>query len=242
MYADFIGVSVIFVASRSVILLIALAVGSAQQPPTPATDNLSPFLSVPRAPPPRSDEFRFAAQFPEFEAKDISGRRWRLEDLRGKFTLIYLWNVSRARALETDEGLLDRVPASLRTHLPESVRAMRRLPLVDLQRFYDESGNAKNIQVLTFCSDFDYMHAHDYMKEKGYTFPVIADWTLIGKLFPKDACTEPCSFGIPSPNPEAGMLGSPLWIVSPEGRLSYPFRYWTFGRVLLELERAAAAK
>jgi hypothetical protein len=87
--------------------------------------------------------FRFAAQFPEFEAKDINGRTWRLEDLRGKFTLIYLWNASQARALATDEDLLDCLPASIRTHLPESVRAMRR-PLVDLQRFYDESGNSKN--------------------------------------------------------------------------------------------------
>ena len=93
--------------------------------------------------------------------------------------------------------------------------------------------------MLTFCLDYDYMHAHDYMKQKQYTFPVIADWTLIGKLFPKDACRLPCSVGIPSPSPDHGMLAGPQWVVDPQGRLSYPFRAWSFGRLLFEIEKAA---
>ena len=36
--------------------------------------------------------------------------------------------------------------------------------------------------MLTFCSDYDYTHASEYMKEKKYSFPVIADWALIKKV------------------------------------------------------------
>jgi hypothetical protein len=66
-------------------------------------------------------------------------------------------------------------------------------------------------------------HAHDYMKEKKYTFPVIADWALITKLF------------------KIGEGHFPeWWLVNPEGRLSYPIRQWSFGRFLFEVERTAA--
>ncbi|SPF49841.1 hypothetical protein SBA4_420011 [Candidatus Sulfopaludibacter sp. SbA4] len=60
------------------------------------------------------------------------------------------------------------------------------------------------------------------MKQSAHTFPVIADWTLVKKLFP-GVSTEYC-------------------VINPEGRLSYPFRSWTLGRVLFEVERAAAGK
>jgi peroxiredoxin len=110
------------------------------------------------------------AQFPEFEAKDISGRTWRLEDLRGKFTVIYFWHTFEARKADT----LD----------PQARQRVQALPdLPEVQRFYDKVRTAKNLQVLTFCSDYDYTHAPAYMKEKQYTFPVIADWVLIEKLF-----------------------------------------------------------
>jgi hypothetical protein len=173
----------------------------AQQPSSPATDNQSPFLSIP----PVSDALRFGEQLPEFEAKDISGRTWRSEDLRGKFTLIYIWHTFWARDADAH---------------PRATRGLPDLP--ELQRFYDKVRNAKNIQVLAFCRDYDYMHAHDYMKQTRYTFPVIADWVLIKKLFPE-------AEGRP-----------PYWLVNPEGRLSYPLRSWSLGGLLYEVERAAA--
>ncbi|HEV3331903.1 MAG TPA: hypothetical protein VG096_13020 [Bryobacteraceae bacterium] len=73
---------------RSALLLFAAAVAEARPASTPATDSQSPFLSVLPA---VSDEFRFDLKSPEFEAQDINGRTWRSEDLRGKFTLIYLY-------------------------------------------------------------------------------------------------------------------------------------------------------
>jgi peroxiredoxin len=156
-----------------------------------------PFAPVPQA---SEDSLRFAAKLPEFEAKDIGGRTWTLEDLRGKFTVIYFWRTGWAREADAhpraDPDFLD---------------------LAELQRFYDK----KNVQALSFCMDYDYTHAAIYMKEKKYTFPVIADWVLIKKLFP---------------GTEGGRL---YWVVNPEGRLSYPFRSWSFGRLLFEVEKAA---
>jgi hypothetical protein len=157
----------------------------------------SPFASIPQA---SEDSLRFGARIAEFEAKDISGRTWRLDDLRGKFTVIYFWRTGWAR--EAD--------AHPRAN-PDF------LDLAELQRFYEK----KNVQVLSFCMDYDYTHAPIYMNEKKYTFPVIADWVLIKKVFP-------------------GTEGGRLYrVVNPEGRLSYPFRSWSFGRLLFEVERAA---
>jgi hypothetical protein len=178
-------------------MLVALA----QQPSAPAMNTQSPFLPVPAV----SSALRFGAQLPEFEAKDISGRTWRSEDLRGKFTLIYVWHTFWAREVDAH---------------PRAARGFLDLP--ELQRFYDKVRNGRNIQVLAFCRDYDYMHAHDYMKQKKYTFPVIADWVLINKLFPE-------AEGRP-----------PYWLVNQEGRLSYALRSWSFGGLLYEVERAAA--
>ena len=58
---------------------------------------------------------------------------------------------------------------------------MRDIPMRAFRTFLNfnvstrKSRTTKNIQVLTFCVDYDYMHAHDYMNQEKYTFPVIAD-------------------------------------------------------------------
>jgi hypothetical protein len=164
----------------------------------------SPFLSIP----PASEGLRFDAQLPPFEAKDTEGRTWRLEDLRGKFTLIYIWHTFEARAVDARDGRVREIVPGL-SDLPE------------VQRFYDEAARSKNVQVLTFCRDFDYTHAPEYMKEKKYSFPVIADWVLIKKLFPDAA-------------------GNPSYrVVGPNARLSAPLREWSLARVLYEIERAS---
>jgi len=177
-------------------ILVALT-ALAQQPPV--------FVSIPPA---ASDELRFGAPLPPFEAKDIAGKTWRSDDLRGKFTLIYIWGTAEARAVDNHPHAREIVTIAGLPDLPE------------LQRFYDRVKTAKKIQVLTFCRDYDYTHAPEYMTTRQYTFPVIADWVLMKKLFP-----------------DAGP--SRHWLVNPEGRLSEPFRSWTFGRLLFEFERVA---
>jgi len=178
----------------------------AQQAATPAGESGSPFLPVS----PVREDLRFEAQLPAFEAKDIAGRTWRLDDLRAKFTLIYIWHTFEARAVDAHDPRLREILGL--SNLPE------------VQRFYDKVKGSKSIQVLTFCRDYDYTHAPEYIKARGYSFPVIADWTLIQKLFGKAAG-----------NP-------PYLVVDPAGRLSNPSRSWSLGRVLYEIEAISAAR
>ncbi|HTX36724.1 MAG TPA: hypothetical protein VME43_16965 [Bryobacteraceae bacterium] len=189
-------------------LLLLAPAAFAQQTSAQAVGAPSPFLSVPPA---LSDSLRFGPQLSQFEAKDIRGKIWRSEDMLGKYTLVYIWgtywNAGQGRR-------------SVGWDLPE---------LKELQRFYDKVRNAGNVQVLTFCMDYDYTHAPEYIRQTKFTFPVIADWMLIRKLFGRG-------------NPAGGRLGlmSLIWVVDPQGRVSEPFRSWSFGRVLFEVERAAA--
>ncbi len=163
----------------------------------------APFSSVPPA---REDALRFGAELPAFQVKDIAGRTWTLEDLRGKYTLIYVWHTFPARR---SDGL-DRGKEVLRVHFPD---------LREVERVHREVRRSKDIQVLTLCTDYDYTHAPEYLKETPYTFPVIADWMLIRKLVPG-----------------ASGYGT-HWVVNREGRLSEPFRSWSFTRVLWEVQR-----
>ncbi len=129
----------------------------------------SPFVSIPAAP---SEELRFGPELPEFEAKDINGRVWRLNDLRGKLTVVYVWGTFLAQA--TDE---------LDPHARSVVTGMLDLP--EIQRFHDKVSKGRKIRILTFCQDYDYTHAPAYMRQTKYTFPVIADWVLLNRLLPR---------------------------------------------------------
>jgi peroxiredoxin len=185
------------------LFLTAVAAVLAQQTSSPTRENGSPFLSIP----PEPEGLRFEARLPPLEAKDIDGRTWRLEDLRGKLTLIYIWNTFEARAVDAHAPSIRDVISGL-SDLPE------------VQRFYDKVRQSNNAQVLTFCSDHDYTHASAYMKEKKYSFPVIADWVLIKKLFP-------------------GGANQPYSVIDRDTRLSHPPRSWSLGHVLYEIERDA---
>jgi len=186
------------------LFFVAVTAVLAQPASPPTRENGSPFLSIP----PDAEGLRFEAQLPPFEAKDIAGRTWRREDLRGKLTLIYVWHTFEARAV-------DARGASIR----EVVPGLSDLP--EVQRFYNNVRERKDIQVLTFCRDYDYTHASEYMKEKKYSFPVIADWVLIEKLFP-DGTNPPYS------------------VTDRDARLANRIRSWSLGRVLYEIERVAA--
>ena len=128
-------------------------------------------------PPAATDTLRFGASLPDFEASDITGRLWRSSDLRGKLTVVDIWST-----FPTNRGHSE------------------------IQRFYDKVKNSNKIQVLTFCFDHDYTHAAVYMKQKTYTFPVIADWVLTKMLFGEEV-------NLPQ-----------LWVIDREGRLSSRFR------------------
>jgi hypothetical protein len=188
-------------------LAVFLALLSAPFALAQAPPSASPFVSIPA---PASDSFRFGARLPTFQVQDLAGRTWNLADVRGKFTLVYIWQPFEA-------SVADRVG-------PRGRASIGGLPdLADVQLFYDEVRYNPKLQVLTFCSG-QKAEAQRYLQNAGYTFPVIADWRLGRTLFPE----------------ASGQGPGRLWVVNPQGRLSLAFRQWGLGRVILEMRDAAS--
>ncbi|HUN62610.1 MAG TPA: TlpA disulfide reductase family protein [Candidatus Sulfotelmatobacter sp.] len=94
-------------------------------------------------------------EIPTFELSDLSGKTWRLKDLSGKTVLINLW--------ATWCG-----PCN--AELPQ------------LQKFYESVKNRSDIQVLTFNIDEDLGLVAPYLRDKGYTFPVLPAYSVVVSL------------------------------------------------------------
>jgi peroxiredoxin len=154
---------------------------------------VGPFRAIPPAPL-VTDRLAFGNTLPDFETRDLAGHTWRLADLRGKLTVVQLWATWCLPCRQEHPAL---------------------------QEFFNETRRMNKVQVLTFSGDADPSRVLSYMKEKGYTFPVIVDRDLEARLFPP-------ANGIPD-----------AWVIDSDGRRSQPFQVWTFGRVLLEVERLA---
>jgi thiol-disulfide isomerase/thioredoxin len=99
----------------------------------------------------------FNAALPDFVAKDLSGRTWRLSDLKGKATFIDVW--------ATWCG-------TCREHHPQ------------IQQLHDRLKGRGDVQMLSLSWDDNAYTAAAYMKEMKYTFPVIASKEVAEKLFP----------------------------------------------------------
>jgi thiol-disulfide isomerase/thioredoxin len=99
----------------------------------------------------------FVQAIPAFTARDLAGRAWELRDFQGKATLVNYWATWCGPC---------------RGEHP------------DLQKLYDFAKSRKDIQVLTISVDESASAVAGYLKEKGYTFPVIRDPALADKLFP----------------------------------------------------------
>jgi len=92
---------------------------------------------------------------PAFELADLSGKTWRLNDLKGKVVLINLW------ATWCGPG---------NAELPE------------LEKLYEKIKGRQDIQILTFNIDEDVGLVAPYLKEKGYTFPVLPAYSYVVNL------------------------------------------------------------
>jgi thiol-disulfide isomerase/thioredoxin len=92
---------------------------------------------------------------PTFELSDLSGKTWRLKELGGKTLLINLW--------ATWCG-----PCN--AELPH------------VQKFYEKVKDRTDIQVLTFNIDEDLGLVAPYLKDKGYTFPVLPAYSTVVSL------------------------------------------------------------
>jgi thiol-disulfide isomerase/thioredoxin len=92
---------------------------------------------------------------PAFELSDLSGKTWRLKELEGKTVLISLW-ATWCHPCEAE--------------------------LPHLEKFYEKVKGRSDIQVLTFDIDEDLGLVAPYLKEKGYTFPVVPAYSTVVSL------------------------------------------------------------
>jgi hypothetical protein len=194
-------------ASAKLLLVLTLRVALAQESNRPP-DAIA-FTAIPPA---ATDSLRFDRDLPDVEIKDVQGRVWRPEDFRGKFTLVYVFDTFGAHAVDAHSG---------RGH-DQLLRQVGFPNLREVQRFYDRAKGTSKLQVLTFCSDYDHTHAPAYMRQAGYSFPVVAEWKLIDKVLGSD------------------VRSSRYAVIGPNGKLSAPFQSWSLGRLLFELEAIAA--
>jgi thiol-disulfide isomerase/thioredoxin len=111
-------------------------------------------------------------QIPSFELADLSGKTWKLKTLEGKALLINLW--------ATWCGPCNQ-------ELPH------------FQKLYETVKDRPDFQILSFNLDEDLGLVEPFMKEKGYTFPVLPAFSLVVKLLDGD-------YGIPQ-----------NWVVDPAG-------------------------
>jgi len=109
---------------------------------------------------------------PAFELTDLSGKTWKLATLEGKSVLVNLW--------ATWCG-----PCN--AELPS------------LEELYKKVKDRADVQILTFNLDEDLGLVAPYMKDKGYTFPVLPAYSLVMGMLD--------GFGIPQ-----------NWIVDPQGK------------------------
>jgi thiol-disulfide isomerase/thioredoxin len=110
-------------------------------------------------------------QLPTFELADLSGKTWKLATLEGKSVLINIW--------ATWCG-----PCN--AELPH------------LQKLYETVKDRPGLQILTLNIDEDLGLVEPFMKEKGYTFPVMPAFSYVTTLLD--------GFAIPQ-----------NWIVDPKG-------------------------
>lgn len=92
---------------------------------------------------------------PTFELFDLSGKMWRLKELGGKTVVISVW----ATWCGPCEAELPHV-----------------------QKLYEKVRGRSDIQVLTFDIDEDLGQVAPYLKDKGYTFPVLPAYSTVVSL------------------------------------------------------------
>jgi thiol-disulfide isomerase/thioredoxin len=126
-------------------------------------------------------------QLPTFELADLSGKTWKLATLEGKSVLINIW--------ATWCG-----PCN--AELPH------------LQKLYETVKDRPGLQILTFNIDEDLGLVEPFMKEKGYTFPVMPAFSYVTTLL--DGFAIPQNWIVDSKGvwrwTQIGYGGEPDWI------------------------------
>jgi thiol-disulfide isomerase/thioredoxin len=140
---------------------------------------------------------------PAFDLTDLSGKTWRLKELNGKTVLIDVWATWCGPC---------------QAELP------------NLEKLYEQVKGRNDIQILTFDSDSDPGVVGPFLKEKGYTFPVLP---IVNAAGIDDALNDE---GIPQ-NWVLDRSGASLW-----RQIGYdPEDYAEFSKNMLERLGAVAA-
>jgi thiol-disulfide isomerase/thioredoxin/tetratricopeptide (TPR) repeat protein len=100
---------------------------------------------------------QFNVALPSFSAKDLTGRNWTLHDLKGKVTFVNLWATWCGPC---------------RAEHPS------------IQKLFESLETDPKAQVLTISVDEDPAAVRSYMKDEGYSFPVIQAQALADRLMP----------------------------------------------------------
>ena len=108
---------------------------------------------------------------PTFELADLSGKTWSVKSLTGKVVLINVWATWCGECI---------------AELPQ------------LQKLYEQAKGRSDIQILSFNIDEDLGQVEPFMKEKGYTFPVVQALSYVDNVLPQ--------IGIPQ-----------NWVLNPKG-------------------------
>jgi thiol-disulfide isomerase/thioredoxin len=114
---------------------------------------------------------------PAFELTDLAGKTWRLKELNGKSVLIDVWATWCGPC---------------QAELP------------NLEKLYEQVKGRNDIQILTFDTDSDPGAVGPYLKDKGYTFPVLP---IVNATEIEDAVNDE---GIPQ-NWVVDRSGASLW-------------------------------
>lgn len=93
---------------------------------------------------------------PQFELADLNGSTWRLKALEGRVLLINLWATWCGPC---------------KAELPK------------IQKLHERVKERKDLAVLTFNVDEEAGRVEPFVKEKGYTFPVLLAYSLVENLF-----------------------------------------------------------
>jgi thiol-disulfide isomerase/thioredoxin len=96
-----------------------------------------------------------AKPLPDFELVDLSGKTWRLKDLRGKAVLINVWATWCGPC---------------QAELPH------------VQKLYSQLKDSTDLLVLTLNIDEDLGGVEPYLKEKGYGFPVLPAYGFVSNV------------------------------------------------------------
>jgi thiol-disulfide isomerase/thioredoxin len=96
-----------------------------------------------------------AKSLPAFELADLAGKTWRLKNLEGKTVLVNVWATWCGPC---------------QAELPK------------LEQLYKQTKDRPDVQILTFNIDSDLGLVQPFVREKGFTFPVLPAYALVNSV------------------------------------------------------------